>query len=127
MVCLQTISTILLPLPVLNPHQLVRLESWLRSVLWDVRLPILSDDFARTHGSTSRDSSFSIHRAKGRIRLTDGTVKMIQGVREVFEIVDMDDGGAGLGEVTTPSKVVFIGKGLDQQAFERSLEMYLGS
>jgi len=48
---------------------------------------------------------------------------MIQGVREVFEIVDLDDrkGVVGDGGELQMGKMVLIGQGLDQDAFERSL------
>ena len=54
---------------------------------------------------------------------------MIQGVREVFEIVDMDDGGAmeEEGRGRSAGKIVFIGRGLDRRAFEGSLDMVLRS
>lgn len=46
---------------------------------------------------------------------------MVQGVREVFEIVDLDGGGGG-GE----GKLVLIGRGLDGGAFGGSLRAWLG-
>ena len=62
--------------------------------------------------------------------VADGTVKMVQGVREVFEIEDLDvgrqhvqsDGGNG----GVRGKLVFIGKGLDERLFRWSLERNLG-
>ena len=50
---------------------------------------------------------------------------MIQGVREVFEIVDADYDGAGAGSASLGGKIVFIGRGLDGEGFERSLEISL--
>lgn len=52
---------------------------------------------------------------------------MIQGVREVFEIVDLDDGknqnpDGGADQV---GKIVLIGRGLDQVGFDRSLKWFL--
>ena len=47
----------------------------------------------------------------------DGSVKLLQGVREVFEFVDTDsrdEGGVG--------KIVLIGKGVDKRALQASLE-----
>lgn len=52
---------------------------------------------------------------------------MIQGVREVFEIVDLERGGGG-GEgvrVGEEGKLVLIGRGLDEAAFGRSLRACL--
>lgn len=50
---------------------------------------------------------------------------MVQGVRDVFEIVDLEggsrDGGAGVGSGGGEGKLVLIGRGLDEGAFEGSL------
>jgi len=52
---------------------------------------------------------------------------MVQGVREVFEIVDLDnDGGGGGGRDTVSGKLVFIGKGLEGGEVGRSLDEALG-
>ncbi|CAF9938564.1 hypothetical protein IMSHALPRED_000848 [Imshaugia aleurites] len=109
-----TISTITLPLPPLTPHHLSSLELWLRSVLWDSTLPAPQ--------ASRSESSFAIHRLKGRIFTTDGAVKMVQGVREVFEIVDLDRGGSEGG---VEGKLVLIGRGLDEGAFGGSLRACL--
>lgn len=60
---------------------------------------------------------------------------MVQGVREVFEIVDVEDGRGGddRGEGKSQrqisdlgnGKLVFIGRGLDERAFGESLEWAL--
>ena len=49
--------------------------------------------------------------------MQDGTVKLLQGVREVFEFVDTeqkDEGGVG--------KIVLIGKVVDKVILQKSLE-----
>lgn len=52
---------------------------------------------------------------------------MVQGVRDVFEIVDLEGGsrdggaGAGVGSGGGEGKLVLIGRGLDEGAFEGSL------
>jgi len=51
---------------------------------------------------------------------------MIQGVREVFEISDLErdhkrEAAAGKSEAQQEGKMVLIGRGLDQEAFARSL------
>lgn len=53
---------------------------------------------------------------------------MIQGVREVFEIVDLDNGGKGTAEEGGEQwmgKMVLIGRGLDGDAFGESLRWSL--
>ncbi|KAF2201080.1 CobW domain-containing protein [Delitschia confertaspora ATCC 74209] len=114
------ISTITLTLPVLSPHQLEKLDAWLRSVLWESDLPL--------HSPTTLE--FEIHRSKGRFVLTNGSVKLLQGVREIFEFIDHRDSAKGGGEENAQGggretgKLVFIGKGLNEELrelFEESL------
>lgn len=61
-------------------------------------------------------------------------MKMIQGVREVFEIVDLEVGqrgagaGAGAGsgsQGVRVGKMVLIGRGVNELAFSRSLRWQL--
>jgi len=58
-------------------------------------------------------------------------VKMIQGVRDVFEIVDMDvEGfasgfGGRSGRGTTTGKLVLIGRGMDEGAYGESIRWQL--
>lgn len=49
--------------------------------------------------------------------MSDGSVKLLQGVREVFEVVDTDGVEAG-----GKGKIVLIGKGVDKKTLQRSLE-----
>ncbi|KAI9171162.1 Cobalamin (vitamin B12) biosynthesis CobW-like protein [Paramyrothecium foliicola] len=72
-----TISTITIPVPQLDPSQLEQVDRWLRSVLWDQKLP-----------EKNEEGKFEIHRSKGRFLFNDGQEKLLQGVREVFEIMD---------------------------------------
>ena len=117
-----SISTITLPIPPLSPAQFFKLDEWLRSALWESLLP---------SGSTSETLKFEIHRTKGRIMLEDGTLKLLQGVREVFELIDEKEGNSTRNSDTTPvadrtgGKIVLIGRGLDKNAFGRSLKTCL--
>ena len=77
---MQRISTVTITVPTLEIEKLSNLDAWLRSVLWNSELPNLGTD------SVSR--SFEIHRLKARIPLSNGDVKIVQGVREIFEILD---------------------------------------
>ncbi len=58
-------------------------------------------------------------------------MKMIQGVRDVFEIVDMDVEGFGSGfggrsgRGTTTGKLVLIGRGMDEGAYGESIRWQL--
>ena len=136
---LQTISTVSLPLPILAPSQLDKLEIWLRSILWDSVLPtpglssLKDSDMLGGDGPDPKEFgrlNFLIHRTKGRVIIADGTVKMVQGVREVFEMEDLEerrDGGQfGNAYSDVKGKLVLIGKGLNEELFRRSLEGSLG-
>jgi G3E family GTPase len=117
-----SISTITLLLPSLSPIQWTKLDEWLRSALWESVL--LAE-------ATNEVTKFEIHRTKGRIMLDDGSLKLLQGVREVFELIDEKDGASGrngeaaLVEGTAEGKIVLIGRGLDEVAFGSSLKSCL--
>jgi len=119
-----SISTITLSFPALSPSKLEKLDGWLRSVLWESTLPAEADAGA---------ADFEIHRAKGRIILTDGSVKLLQGVREVFELTDERNGAATKQPDTAPKekkaegKMVLIGRGLNKEVFLKCLNSYLAS
>lgn len=66
-----------------------------------------------------------MHRLKGRLVLKDGTLKMIQGVREIFEIFDAPSADDA-GESGKTGKIVVIGRHIDQGAFRSSLWATLG-
>ncbi|KAL8703620.1 MAG: hypothetical protein Q9201_003190 [Fulgogasparrea decipioides] len=112
-----SISTQTLQVPVLQPSQLEHLESWLRSLLWESKLPSPGE----THLGKQ---SFTIHRVKGQVPVSDGRRLMIQGVRDVFEIAENSLSGAGEG-TGGKGKIVLIGKGLAGLHFQRSLTFVL--
>ncbi|KAG5935741.1 hypothetical protein E4U53_000381 [Claviceps sorghi] len=101
-----TISTMSIPVPRLHASKLKDVDKWLRSVLWDNTLP-------KSNGK----NDFEIHRAKGRIVLNDGKAKMLQGVREVFELSDAPQPGEGQPE---QGKIIFIGRNLSEADFVQS-------
>lgn len=96
------------------------LDGWLRRVLWESRLP-----------GYEEVGGWEIHRSKGRVRLGSGEVKMLQGVREIFELIDgVDAAGDGDGDEGQEqgSRIVFIGRNLGGDtpaAFQRSLDAAL--
>lgn len=89
-----TISTIAFPLPSFDVQKLYTIENWLQSLLWN----------------DGRERDFEVYRVKGFIPLTDGSAKIVQGVREIFEIVDAKDVRAG---PEAQGKIVIIGRGLE--------------
>jgi hypothetical protein len=101
---------------VLKPGQLPQLDAWLRSVLWDSTLPGLNypkDD------SAIGDSHLEIHRLKARLPLSNGEVKIVQGVREVFEIMAAPASTPGTA-LPSEGKIVLIGRQLADRKFEES-------
>jgi len=87
------------------------MDAWLRSVLWENVLP----GHAETSGPV-----FEIHRLKGRLFLREGGEKMVQGVRELFDIFDSPSpSSAEQGE--QQGKLVLIGRHLGEFDFQRSL------
>ncbi|KAI9877254.1 MAG: hypothetical protein M1830_004435, partial [Pleopsidium flavum] len=128
-----TISTITIAVPLLSLNELKSVDAWLRSILWEAVLPQESP----TGLVRSPRTSFEIHRLKGRLHFNDGSVKMIQGVREVFEIFDSRDSAA---QKTTPAdgggrprttvlqetgKIVLIGRGIQAMPWTDSLHASL--
>ena len=110
----KTISTLSIPIPAITKSKLDVLDAWLRSVLWDNVLP-------EQEGAGSR--TFEIHRLKGRLLLKDGSEKMIQGVRELFEIFDNPnfESDPTTDETYPVGKLVLIGRHLEDFGFEQSL------
>lgn len=100
----------------MNANQVEMIDEWLRAVLWENELP---------EDTKPEKTPFEIHRMKGRIVLKDGDQKMIQGVREVFEIVDSPSVDADEGRPSA-GKVVLIGRHLRDFDFASSLLMTIG-
>ncbi|KAI9774663.1 MAG: hypothetical protein M1840_002912 [Geoglossum simile] len=126
------ISTIALAIPQITPHQLEGLDAWLQSVLWESVLPPESSQ----PGYQQSVTEFEIHRLKGRVCLTNGSLKIVQGVREVFEILDVKEGttqpkadssrAPGSPCIPDTGKIVLIGRGLDGKNWEASLRATIG-
>jgi len=108
------IGTMLLTVPPLDDAGLQRLDAWLRAVLWAAELP-----------GSEASPAWEIHRVKGRLPMKDGESKMLQGVREIFELIDGGTAEPGAGE----GKIVLIGRKIGSQemssAFQLSLDAAL--
>ena len=119
----QNISTLTLQVPLLQPPKREKLECWLRSLLWESILPPPST--SATEQAQPSEQAFEIHRVKGQIPMSDGSSIMIQGVRDVFEMIEQSgDGGMEKGD--RKGKIVLIGKGLMGLPFQESLTGALG-
>ena len=117
----QTIYTVTFEIGSLDEKQLVKLDAWLQSVLWESELPA-----SRHLEDTSTPAEFQIHRLKGLVVMHSGEVRMIQGVREVFEVTERkkmrkDDEQ----QLLKRSKVVIIGRNVRNLAWRNSLVEYL--
>ncbi|KAI2840981.1 hypothetical protein CBS11350_6688 [Aspergillus niger] len=111
-----SISTNALTTPPITPAQVARVDTWLQSVLWDSTMPLAAE--------VSGPTGFDIHRLKGILVLSDGSTKIIQAVRDVFEIRDSEP-----ADGKTQCKIVLIGRGLGSdggRAWQKSLEEWLG-
>jgi G3E family GTPase len=101
-----------IPLPTLSTEQASKVDHWLRSVLWNCKLPHFPNATPETH------------RLKGRLVLDTGAIKMIQGVREIFEIIDLGD-RVSVENPTPQGKLVIIGRHLVRKDIEESLALAL--
>ncbi|KAI9678439.1 MAG: hypothetical protein M1829_002037 [Trizodia sp. TS-e1964] len=116
-----SISTLSLTIPTLSDSQLKSVDSWLQGLLWESILPL--DSIAALPQGIP---DFEIYRLKGRLCMTDGSVKMVQGVREVFEIVHLLDSVNVSEELQQNSKIVLIGRNIQDLPWNESLHQTLG-
>lgn len=65
---------------------------------------------------------FEIHRSKGRLAFINGDVKLLQGVREIFELIDAPN-GANIS--STEGKIILIGRGVKDIDFESDFRKVL--
>ncbi|KAJ5753485.1 uncharacterized protein N7511_007638 [Penicillium nucicola] len=103
------ISTTAIVTAPISPDKVDCVDAWLRSVLWESTFPAPS----KSVSSEPHPDDFEIHRLKGILVLTDGTTRIIQAVRDVFEIRDAEPIEHD-EERTQPlqCKIVLIGRGL---------------
>jgi G3E family GTPase len=113
------ISTTTLSLPPLTLPQLDKLDRFLRNLLW-TRF-VISHPEAEGVSLESAGSRPEIHRTKGRLIMQNGAIKLLQGVREVFEFVDATDASSSSSDRGN-GKIVFIGRNLQPAVLQKSLE-----
>ncbi|KAJ5666768.1 COBW domain-containing protein 1 [Penicillium macrosclerotiorum] len=106
------ISTVAVVTPPIPADKVSKVDSWLQSVLWESTFPVPANGTTQTY-----PTDFEIHRLKGILRLEDGSNKIIQAVRDVFEIRDSEPTQSNGDETSVVQcKIVLIGRGLGPTA-----------
>lgn len=75
----------------------------------------------------SGEAKFEVHRLKARVTFVDGAAKIIQGVREVFEILDEPRPDSAKAAPLLQGKMVLIGRNLGGWSFQESLTRSLAT
>lgn len=109
------ISSLQVSCPILSPSKLQEVDEWIRTVLWENKLP---DD------SDADSPRIEVLRCKGIFRTTNGETYVLQGVRSLYELNPVPDPQSADMGLPDEGKLVFIGKGLEKQV-RRSLEILL--
>jgi len=109
------ITSLQVSCPVLSSAQQERLEEWIRTVLWESKLP------ERSTNDCDRDRPLEVLRCKGIFGTQSGQTLVLQGVRNLYELEPLAGDDVGLPE---HGKLVFIGKGLGD-VVRQSLENIL--
>lgn len=106
--------------PPIPSDKVGQVDAWLRSVLWEATLPA-----AAISSYKLWPTDFEIHRLKGILLHEDGSSRIIQAVRDVFEIRDPKNDSLS----TTQCKIVLIGRGLGPNVdpWKESFESFIAT
>lgn len=88
-------------MPSLSKSGYEHFDKWLQNLLWE--------GYVDLH-------PVEIHRLKAKICLNSGEVYVIQGVRDTYDIIPINETASASG------KIVLIGKGLDLAILQSSLK-----
>jgi len=102
----EAITTATITFPALAPEQVDKFDYFLRTMLWEERLP-----------DGAEHLPFEVHRLKARIPVRDGRLLLVQGVRNLYTM----DEATGEGMEGERAKVVLIGTGVEQECLSESL------
>lgn len=97
-------------IPLLTSSQLEKVDGWLRSILWESEVP----------SAATGQAQIEIHRLKARLIFEDGAVKLVQGVREIFEIIDGQKSTSDADATSQTGKIVLIGRNIHNADLEKS-------
>jgi hypothetical protein len=92
-------------------------------VLWDSKLP------EETAEENFKQKPFEVHRLKAKLPISDGQIKIVQGVREVFEILDAPNTEVSLERdpANSSGKIVLIGRDLVGVLFSENFAAFIKS
>ncbi|KZT11985.1 cobW-domain-containing protein [Laetiporus sulphureus 93-53] len=110
------ISSLQIDCPVISASHIDKLDEWIRSVLWEHRLPR-----EPAKSEQSPEPKLEILRCKGMIVTDSGDTFVLQGVRNLYEITKVEDREIADAGIPDEGKIILIGKGLDEKV-RRSLE-----
>lgn len=102
---LRGISSLQVNCPTLSPAQHEKLDEWIRSVLWEKQLPHEPPGDGATE--------LVVLRCKGMFKTTAGKAYVLQGVRNLYDIIEVEEGEEPDAGIPDVGKIVLIGKGLD--------------
>lgn len=110
---LRGISSLQVTLPTLSRHRLQELDEWIRTVLWENRIP--------DNDHQTGLSELKVLRCKGLFVMESGEQYVLQGVQSMYDLSLVEGDVTGIPD---SGKLVLIGKGLDdsvRQSLERLL------
>lgn len=110
---LRGISSLQVTLPTLSRHRLQELDEWIRTVLWDNRIP--------DNDHQTGLSELKVLRCKGLFVMESGEQYVLQGVQSMYDLSLVEGDVTGIPD---SGKLVLIGKGLNdsvRQSLKRLL------
>jgi G3E family GTPase len=110
------ISSLRVECPPLSAQVFDKFDQWIRTVLWENHLP---------EEDSSQNRGLLVLRCKGMLTTASGKRHVLQGVRNLYEIEEIEETNDDLG-IPDEGKVILIGKGLDD-VVRHSLEAVLNS
>lgn len=107
------ISSYVFELPILSHLQLESVESFLQSLHWENRIA----GIARDESSTEEEKDkLVVLRSKGLFITKEGQVHILQGVRDIYELNQLDVAADELEDDERGSKLVVIGRNLGERS-----------
>ena len=104
-----------------KPVDSSKVEQWLAGLLWDDGEPLAEPE--GDGGAAGSEEKTELFRVKG-VLAVGGTERkwVVQAVHEIFEVVESEHRWDGVEPAARTSKMVFIGRQLDQAALQAGLE-----